>query len=48
MKLTPDSLLNDYQEGLRTKSAVKDRLEQLGEKVREDTGQPARVHHRRA
>ena len=38
--LTPDSLLNDYREGLRTKSAVKDRLEQLGEKVRDDTGQP--------
>ena len=39
-ELTPDSLLNDYQEGLRTKSAVKDRLEQLGEKVRDDSGQP--------
>ena len=38
--LTPDSLLNDYREGLRTKSAVKDRLEQLGAKVRDDTGQP--------
>ena len=38
--LTPDSLLDDYREGLRTKNAVKDRLKQLGEKVRDDTGQP--------
>ena len=38
--LTPDSLLNDYREGLRTKRAVRDRLEQLGEKVRDDAGQP--------
>ena len=39
-ELTPDSLLNDYQDGLRTKRAVKDRLEQLGAQVRADTGQP--------
>ena len=39
-ELTPDSLLNDYREGLRTKRAVKDRLEQLGAQVREETGQP--------
>ena len=39
-ELTPDSLLNDYQEGLRTKTAVKDGLEQLGAQVRSDTGQP--------
>ncbi len=38
--LTPDSLLNDYREGLQTKNAVKDRLEELGKKVRDDTGQP--------
>ena len=38
--LTPDSLLNDYREGLRTKSAVKNRLEQLSKQVRDDTGQP--------
>ena len=37
---TPDSLLNDYREGLRTKKAVKDRLEEIGKKVRDDTGQP--------
>ena len=29
-----------YQEGLRTKTAVKDGLEQLGAQVRSDTGQP--------
>ena len=39
-ELTPDSLVNDYQEGRRTKSAVKDRLDQLGEKVRDDTDHP--------
>ena len=38
--LTLDSLLNDYREGLRTKSAVKNRLEQLGMQVHCDTGQP--------
>ena len=39
-ELTPESLLDSYHEQWKTKTAVKERLTELGAKVREDTGQP--------
>lgn len=39
-ELTPESLLDGYHKQRKTRTAVKERLTELGAKVREDTGQP--------